>query len=121
MLSRLRLSSTVRRLAWGLALLLPLSLNVAAADLCAVQVETGASISHADMPMPAHAGHAGMADGHGDCGDPVCQTVCGGTAAIAVTEAAPAPQTHPAQVWRAPDTTPRAGHPHPLLRPPLSS
>lgn len=121
MLSRLRTSSLLRRTAWVLALLLPLSLNAAAAGACGGHGDPGAAMPHADMPMPAHAGHDDMTGGHGDCVDPVCQAACAGTAAIAATEAAPAPQTYHVRIWHAPDTTPRAGHPHPLLRPPLSS
>lgn len=124
MLSRLRASSTLHRIALGLALLLPLSLNAAAGNACADHAWLGmpdTAMPHADMPMPAHAGHADMDGGQGDCADPVCQTACASTTAIAVTEAAPAPQTHHARIWQAPDTTPRAGHPHRLLRPPLFS
>lgn len=121
MLTRLRTSPALRRLVWGLALLLPLSLNAAAGELC------GTAAATQDAAM--HAGHGGMdhAPGHdmdrtsGDCGDSVCQATCASTAAVAMPEAVPAASIPHADTGAAPATAPRAGHPHPLLRPPLSS
>lgn len=119
MLSRLRTSPTLHRLALGLALLLPLSLNAAAGDdICGSHAEPGAVTSHAEMLMP---GHADMDDGHGDCGDSVCQTACGGTTAMAAPETAPVTPTRHAETGPAPATAPQAGYHELPLRPPLSS
>lgn len=118
MFSRLRTSPALRRLVWGLALLLPLSVNSAAAEMCDMPAESMESSHH--MAMPGD--HGGMNHGDaGDCGDSVCQAVCASVAAMATAQATPAPAILHTDTGRAPDTTPRAGHPQPPLRPPLCS
>lgn len=116
MLLRLRTSSVLRCLGWGLVLMLPLSLNAAATQMCDMPAESADTSHHMTVHGDVDHSHAVS-----DCGDPVCQATCASVAAMATTQATPAPVILPADTEHAPDTTLRAGHPQLPLRPPLFS